>query len=698
MPPLRDELRLLEAPPGADGTPAWFIYDPRRHRYFHLGRVAFELLSRWRIGDPARLLEAVNGYTTCRIGPDDLQQLTEFLLRNNLVRGDAPGMVDRYVCQKATEKHVFWRQVMHSYLFLRIPLVRPDRFLSHTLRWVEPLFRRSTQLTLIVVSLLGIGLVARQWDVFLNTFLHFFSLEGLALYLVALVGVKVAHELGHAYTAKRYGCRVPTMGIAFLALWPVLYTDTTDAWRLTGRRARLAVGGAGMLVELGIAGLATFAWSFLPDGPVRSAAFFVATTSWLMTLAVNLNPFMRFDGYYLLSDALGVHNLQDRAFALGRWRLREWLFGLGEPVPEPLSLRLQRTLVLYAWGTWLYRLLLFIGIALLVYHLFFKLLGLLLFAAEIGWFIARPVWNELKVWHAMRSRLHWNRHSVGAALSLLAGLGVLFVPWSARVEAPVVYRAAQQSELFPPAPARVARVAVHEGQSVRAGELLFLLDAPELEHEIAQSRRRIAILDQRIQRQATTRERLDNVAVLQEELAKEHSALAGLIGQQRELRISAEFDGVVKDLATALHPGRWVNVGFRLGRLVTADDARLLGYVAGRDVGRIADGAAARFYPEDAALPTVEARLTRMDRVNVKRLDLPHLASTHGGAVAVRTNDGDGSLIPEQTVYRVALDPEGAPFPLRTVRGTVNIEAESRSLVDRAWRAVAAALIRESGF
>ncbi|UGA40408.1 hypothetical protein JOS77_14430 [Chromobacterium haemolyticum] len=161
-------------------------------------------------------------------------------------------------------------------------------------------------------------------------------------------------------------------------MMPVLYTDTNDAWKLNSRRQRLLIGGAGMLAELVLAAWATLLWSFLPDGPLRAGVFLLATTTWLATLAINASPFMRFDGYFLLADYLGLPNLHNRAFALARWQLRKTLLGLDDPVPEHFPAARRRGLILFAWATWLYRLVLFLSIAFLVYHLFFKALGMLL--------------------------------------------------------------------------------------------------------------------------------------------------------------------------------------------------------------------------------------------------------------------------------------------------------------------------------
>ena len=120
------------------------------------------------------------------------------------------------------------------------------------------------------------------------------------------------------------------MGVAFLVLWPMFYTDTNESWKLQSRRHRLNIASAGVIVELAIAAIATLLWSFLPPGNLREAIFVIATTTWISSVIINASPFMRFDGYYLLSDLWRMPNLHERSFTLARWWLRKKLFDLDE--------------------------------------------------------------------------------------------------------------------------------------------------------------------------------------------------------------------------------------------------------------------------------------------------------------------------------------------------------------------------------
>ena len=707
LPRLRDDLALLPGPRSRDGAPTWTIHDPARDRYLRIGWRAMEMLSRWHLRHAPAVAAAVTAATTAQVTAREVLELAVFLRANDLTVSDDPASVARLVERRAARRAgpVAW--AMHNYLFVRIPLLRPDRFLQATGWLVAPFYGAAWRWGVIAALLLGLFLVSRQWDLFVADTAALFTWDGAAVLAATLVAVKILHEFGHAYTAHRYGCRVPSMGIAFLVLWPVLYTDTTHAYRLVSRRQRLAIGAGGIMVELTIAALATLAWALLPEGGLRTACHAAATVTWIGTLAINLNPLMRFDGYYLLADALDIPNLQDRAFAVGRWWLRELLFGLGDPPPDAFAPGMRRFLIFYAIAVWCYRFVLFIGIALLVYGLAFKLLGLLLMAVEIGYFILRPILRELAAWWQRRHRVRLNRRSATtlAVLAVLAAAVALPLPW--RVAAPAVLQPARLAALHAPAPARIAALQAGSGGIVRADAPLLTLDVPDLRFQAEQAAQRIAALQALIAREAAVAAPDERVGVLRKELAAAHSLAEGLAALQANLVLRAPFDGRFVDLTEPLAVGQWVRPEERLGHVVSGQGLRATAYVAAADLARVAVGAAARFIGEDPAAPALQLRVVAGDQAAAETVDQPLLAATWGGPLAV-AGDTEGRAAdlqqgagrPLEPVYRVTLAPAGAQDMVspRSQRGRVWIDGPPMALAERAWRTAAAVLLRESGF
>jgi putative peptide zinc metalloprotease protein len=415
--------------------------------------------------------------------------LSEFLVHNGLTEMAALGDFGALTARLAAQKSSWLQFAVHHYLFFRIPLIRPHKFLQRSLPVFGVIFSRGMFVAVGLISIIGLYLASRQWDAFVSTFLYFFNLEGAALYALCLVIVKSAHEFGHAYMATRYGVRAGTMGVAFLVLMPVLYTDVTGAWKLRSRKQRLLITSAGLIAELMIAGLAIFVWAIAPEGPVRSAAFFMAVASLGTSLLINLNPFMRFDGYYLLSDAIGIANLQSRAFALGRWRLRRLLFGLKAPNPDDLSPALTGFCIAYAYMTWLYRLVLFAGIALYVYHFFIKAAGIILFLIEIGAFILWPICKEFAEWWRARWLILREPRVWLTTAAALLGLTAICLPLSHSVRVPAILRAETDARVFAPRPAMIAAILVQEGAPAEKGQVLFELRSPQLEQDRLTGRR-----------------------------------------------------------------------------------------------------------------------------------------------------------------------------------------------------------------
>jgi len=696
LPTLRDDLQLRPGPTAADGNPSWTIYDPLRGRYFRIGWMAFQMLSFWSTGSASILQEQVRINTTCILSNTEVREFIRFLFANNLTIQPVESGYQAYLQQYRASRPAWYKQLLHSYLFFRIPLLRPDRFLRATLPYVQWCFNRRLLYALFGVGLLAFYLISRQWDSFSATFLHFFDWQGAVFYGLALTFSKLLHELGHAYTAVRYGCRVPVIGLAFMMLLPMPYTDVTDAWRLPLRSQRLAIGVAGILVELALAVLATLAWSFLPDGGLRSAAFILATTTWIMTLSINLSPFMRFDGYYILSDAWGIDNLQPRAFALARWHFRRRLLGVTTAKPEQLPSSIEQKMLVYAYATWLYRLVVFTGLALMVYHLFFKLLGLILFAVEIGWFIVKPILHEIRQWQdlGVNQMSYLRKQLIFMCLCLFSLM--LFVPWSDSVYLPAVMEAEQHTVLYAPEAAQVENVLVNAGQSVEAGQILIKLQSPKLDEAIHLSEKRLAYMQLRLERAATSSQTSADIRVVMQQWSAEASRLQGLKHQRDQLQIKTPFAGVIVETATDLHPQRWIDSSLPLLTLIVPGKASIEAIADKDAILALALGQTGRFVPENIQANTVPISIEKIGSINLAELSRPYLASVYGGAIAVRKT-ATAKLTPNSSAFTVKMTTtDTAPYQVQ--RGTAMIKATPRSFAERLFENAAALLIRESGF
>ena len=521
LPPIREDLKLLPGPRHLDGSPSWRILDPIRNQFFEIGWLEFELLARWaRHSEAGPLIEEISRETALVPAEDEVQALIQFMATNQLLAPQSPLIRHDLRSRMRMKSRPWYETLLHHYLFFRMPLVRPDAFLQRTLPLVSIFFTRGFGVMVLAAFLIDLFLISREWHSFRESFVHFFSLQGVLYYALAGTFAKVIHELGHAYVAKRHGVRVPAMGLAFLVCWPYLYTDTAETWKLSNRRKQLQISSAGMMAELVLAIFATLLWSITPDGGMKSVLFILATTTWVMTLAINASPFMRFDGYFVLSDALDFPNLHERSGACAKWFVRTTFFRLDEPLPEPtLSKRNRGLLVAFALVTWAYRLMVFLGVALLVYHLFLKLLGIFLMLLEVVWFVIKPVVREAAYLWERRAgvRIAWKPGALVLAALLLV---VWILPISSQVTAPAVLRAESEQTVFAPFAAQVNSITVKHGQRVQSGDLLAVLEVPELEVRWRQAEVSIASVRAELQRAPASVRQQEQQSVLQEKLAQ----------------------------------------------------------------------------------------------------------------------------------------------------------------------------------
>jgi len=697
LPEIRQDIGLYAGSAAVDGSPAWTLHDPAANKFFTLSWPAFEMLSRWPLGSAEALLSSIRAETTLELSTEDLGAFILFMEQHFLLtpRG-APDTARFLKARSAMNMHwLIW--LLKNYLFFKIPLFKPNRLLRRLAPLVAPLFTRRFVVALGMLTALALGYLSRNWDLFIHSFTTYKSPEALLVIGLAIPGAKILHEFGHACAAYRYGCRIPTMGLAFMVMTPMLYTDTNETWKLPLRRQRLVVGASGMIAELVLAVIASYVWIFAPEGPIRAAAFLLATTTWVMTIVLNISPIMRFDGYYLMSDLLRVPNLHSRSFAFGRWRLREFLFGYNDPLPELTTVKLRRILTLFAYGVWIYRFIVFFGIAVLVYKYFFKALGIVLFAVEVGWFIALPIAAEVRTWWRRRNDLHPTVQLARTVMLALGGVLLLLYPWQKSVRAPAVMGMVQEQQIVAPSSGVVVVAPGQVGTKVSQGDFLARLISQELDYRQAVARSSEKVTRWQHEQRNFNEELLHEGKVLQRRWEGSTDFMRSLQGEQDIRSFYSPLTGVIvyhndDVMARAEVSNREVLLSVADPRATRVDV-----YVSEHDLTRIVRGGKARFIPDALEFGVFACRIAEIDRANISSLDDPALASSYQGPIPTESDHQKG-VTPINPVYLVRLDScSPGTVPIYRLRGVASLDAIPISPIVELIRQGWLVLRREAG-
>lgn len=658
LPALAPTLKLSRAP-NSDGEPVWTLHHPLSNTYYRIDWPAFECLARFAHHKRASTLkEAVERETTLTLTMDQIKDVVLFLHQNGLV-----ALKDQKINGPVEAKKPLWKKLLQNYLYFTIPLVQPQDFLERSYKKISFMFSRLFITGMMLFLAVMIVMTLPRADEFLHTFSNLLSLEGAILTLVTLGFVKIVHEFAHAYTAIRYGVAVPHMGVAFMVMYPVLYTETTGSWRLSSSRARFHIGLAGVLAELCLAGIFLALWHVFPSGSIgQTACFLVVAVALVSSLLVNLNPLMRFDGYYMLSDLTGIDNLQARAIAFARWALRRTLFDWQDAAPESLPQERAHFLIVFGVCLLIYRFFLFIGIAFLVYHVFFQPLGLILLLVELGWFIVFPILLELKIWLSRKQDiLSYGRGRVTASIATLFLL-LFLLPWQGTVTLPAVLHAAEHRILYAPAPARIVELYVEEGQHVQAGDLLAIMVSPELDQNLKLAKHELDALEILRARAMTTPGLVDQDPKLSEQnLEKARITLHGFEDQKKRLTITAPFSGVVRDIGLDVREGQFVSPTERLFTIVNPERWMVSAYALESERDRLKDGTSATFIPENSFSGTRKLHVRTIAATGETIVTWPELSSLHGGSIASDAGVGH-EIVARRSLYHVSLDEDsGAP-------------------------------------
>ena len=335
---------LVVASTIVDGETVYNMKDPIRGTYFRLRTPEFWLVQQLdgvtsydQIADQFRAKFEMN------ISAENVEQFVQaleklFFLDN--ARAEQAVSRKSYIIDK--QGSLFSRL-----LFVKLKAFSPGNFLNRITSFYRPFHNRLGFALQAVTILLGLWILMTNLSQFSVSLHSIFNLSSILVVITALFIFFVVHEFAHAVICHYYGGEVHEMGFLLLYFQPCFYCDLSDAWLFKEKRHRLAVTAAGPYFQLILMAVALIVWRITMIGGVpNDLARIIVIISWV-TLLLNLNPLIKLDGYYLLSDWLDIPNLRRKSFAYLGHRLKSSL--LGWPVePIDVSLREKRIFLWYS--------------------------------------------------------------------------------------------------------------------------------------------------------------------------------------------------------------------------------------------------------------------------------------------------------------------------------------------------------------
>lgn len=548
----------------------WYVLqDPFNNQFFRVRPNAYEFVVRLRQDRTVGEIwdESLERNPDGVPGQEEVIQLLSQLHFANLLYyekpSDSANLFDRYKKRKQREL----KSKLLSIMFFRVPLFDPDRLLKRFM----PITRLMINYWAALVWLGVVGFALKQvfdrFDEVTSQAQGILSPDNLFYLYLGMVLAKALHEFGHAVVCRHYGGEVHTMGIMFLIFTPIPYMDATSSWSFRSRWRRAFVGGAGMIVEVFAAALATFVWAYTGPGVIHSVAYNMMFIASVSTVLFNANPLLRFDGYYILSDLLDIPNLHTRSRLYLRYLVECYVFGCMD-LNNPMQRRREAAwLATFGVLAGIYRVVVFTGIILFVADQFLLAGMIMALICIISWGVA-PLLKFVQ-YLASNPRLARSRTR---AISISAGtfVAVIFFlaicPFPNRFRAPGVLEAEEHVKIINYTSGYVDEALMVSGARVAPGAKLLRLADQELDLEImaakAQKEETLAL-----QKMARYRNTAD-LEPIKKRLETIEEKLVNLNHRKQSLLVTARQAGVWVSPHSKEMIGTWIPRGTDVGSIV----------------------------------------------------------------------------------------------------------------------------------
>jgi len=708
------------------GNSCWILKDPIGARYFRLQEEEYALL---KLFDGNHSLDDIKKefekeFPPQKITLDELQHLLGQFHQSGLIVAAAPNQGDELLKRSKKRKRKELQQKFTNVLAIKFKGIDPDAMFSATYPYFRWCFHPFTLFCALSLGLAAVLLILVQFDTFrakLPEFYTFFSPVNMVCMGLILAATKVLHEFGHGLTAKHFGGECHEMGIMILVLNPCLYVNVSDSWLLPNKWHRIAIGAAGVCVECTLAAFCTFVWWFSEPCLLHYLALNIMFISSVSTILFNINPLLRFDGYFMLADYLEIPNLRAKAQKILTQKCSEWFLGMEKQEDPFAPQKNQIWFALFSIASFWYRWVIMASILFVIWTIFkrydLKIVAGIIAGMSLFSLLVMPLikvvkffWIPGRIYKVKKSRFYMSLTLLAALLAFF-----LFYPLPYTVIAPAIteLRTSTSQQVFVPdlkGGSQLREVHVVSGQSVEAGEVLAVLDNPRLRIELVEAEGRYRELEQELH-DVQLRSHYDKSTALRIESLKGQLATAKELYQNKQHDVatlvlrapmtggvvsppwkrhqSLPYDQLPQWYGTPLEPKN-INVTLEPGTVVcSVGNPELL------EANIIVDQSKSSYLKQNQRVElklhefpdmTFFGVIDEIEKQWIASLEIQ--LSTRAGGEVPTTTKADGVEEPTRTSYRVRMLLENTPdLSLKVgMTGLGKVHVEPQTLGYRLWR------------
>lgn len=636
------------------------IEDPVRNKFFRIGVREFSLIS--AVDGVKSMRQLASDHKDTTVDDAFAVQIGQWLTQSNLAYSNKMDSSRRINAQaKSLDKAAMFSK--WNPISFKVKLFNPTKALDAIFPVAKFAFSKAFFAVWCVVALMGLRVIWTKWDAMADSSNGILSNFGWLWMLVFWLLLKIIHEAAHGIACRKYGGEVPEAGVLMLLMTPMAYVNVTSMYRFANRWHRIVVAAAGMYVELFVAFIAVIVWS-QTEGLIADAAFQIFIMASVTTILFNANPLMRFDGYFILSDVLGVANLYPKGTGWFGDRLKSLVFGTpttANIIPKDEFWRCSIYGTMAFFWKMLISVSLTIGASVLLPNF-----GVFLAAIGAALWIALPLYKQYEQTVGSKAKHPVSPKRLALSAGVMAVVGVLMffvLAAPATKSAPALVQFANETILRAESPGFIDQIHVQSGDPVKEGDLLVRLRNRELLDEVTELQCSVdeARIQVRIHQQAAE---LGLASVEEERLFGLEKQLKEKSKMAKSLEVRAPFDGFVFQRQLQNMQGQFVDQGDPVLNVAQHRSKEIIVSMDQRDLDSVTENQGQEIRVLISGMPVFRSRFSHINPRATTTTTHPSLCTFAGGTLPVKGASSDA----EST--------DGPSFELLSPRFTAKLTLE----------------------